>query len=65
MEYKETTAQTSLEVMVVCPYCDAFDDILDEAREVFDYGELSSNNCDLEITCSECKERYIVTRINY
>lgn len=62
---KETTAQTNLEVMVSCPYCDAYDDIIEQARETFYDGELSQSNCELEITCSECKKEYIVTDIYY
>ena len=62
---KETTAQTNLEVMVSCPYCDACEDILERARETFLNGELSQSNCELEITCSDCKKEYIVTDIYY
>ena len=63
---KTTTADTHIEVLCNCPNCDAYLDIFDEygVKESMGY-EPRSENCDLEINCSECKETFLVTDINF
>lgn len=65
---KSTTAQTLIEILCICPNCGDGLDILYEdnvREELTRQDEFSSSNCNLEITCSECKEVFLVTDIYY
>ncbi len=64
---KEVTAQTNLEVMCSCPYCNAFLDILDndEIRESLSDNDFSAEDCNVEVSCSECDQKFLVTDIFY
>lgn len=64
-EIKTTTAETLLEINVICPYCDNYFDIRDEAIYHLTNGELSAENIECEITCTKCKQEFIVTDIYY
>ena len=57
-------AKFFVEVSSQCPYCDALDEILSNVSEVMNNDHRASN-IDVEITCSECKNIYIVTDIDY
>jgi uncharacterized Zn finger protein len=61
---KECKAQTTLEVNCDCPHCDEWLDITDEAREYLDE-TLRAEEIELQITCEECGEVFIVTDITY
>jgi len=58
-------ATTFLEITVTCPYCGAYDDKIDELREYLQYGELTAESIDAEVSCSECEQKYIIEQINY
>ena len=62
---RTTEAETHLEVWVHCPYCDRFQNKVDELKHHFDYGELSALECEVEIECEKCKEVFIVEQIHY
>jgi len=66
MELKTTDANTFIEVLCNCPYCNAYLDIFDEhgVKESMGY-EPRSENCNLEVDCSECGEKFLVTDIFY
>lgn len=63
---KSTEAQTNVEVICDCPYCDAHLDIfeLGNTQAVLS-GELRAHNIDLEITCPECQNTFRVDSIHY
>ena len=62
---KETTASTFVEITCECPYCEAYLDIFDNDHVKDSLDGLRSEKCDLEITCNECSETFIVTDICY
>lgn len=64
-EIKTAKADSWLEINVDCPYCYEYLDVLEQAREYLDNGELSAQNIECEITCPECKKDFIVTDINF
>ena len=63
---KTTEAQSHLEVMCYCPHCDNYLDIFDLGltKEVIG-DDLRAKNCDIEITCPDCKKEFIVSNIHY
>lgn len=63
--YKKADATTFLEIVCACPYCGAIKDVFDDVREFLHDGELSASNLDHEVTCSECKQVYIIDNIHY
>jgi hypothetical protein len=62
---KTATARTNIECNVTCPYCDTYQDRLDELREHFNSGEPRAEECDAELECNNCKETFIVDLIEY
>ena len=64
-DLKRTEAYASLEIYVDCPYCSHYQDSRDNLVEHLTDGELSVNNIEAFITCEECKEDFIVTKIEY
>ena len=62
---KTAIASTSISVDVNCPYCDHYQDRLDELAPCFDYMELRTNECEAEIKCESCCKNFIVTKIEY
>lgn len=70
---KTAVASTSVEVNVYCPYCDCYQDIFgykhdcfDDIRDEFNFrGEMRSDDCEIEVECEQCKERFIVNEIEY
>lgn len=64
-EIKTAQATTNLEVYVSCPYCDFYQNRLDELREHFDHNSISSEECEAELTCHRCKKDFIVDNITY
>lgn len=60
-----TTANLSIELLVSCPYCESFLDIfhLVNVQDALDDTHLK--NCNLEIECQECLEKFLVTDINF
>lgn len=63
---KKVNASLFIEVLCNCPHCGAIDDIfdLDRTKDVLGQ-DYRAENCDLEITCSECSETYIVENIHF
>ena len=61
---KKTDAQASIEVYCDCPYCEHYQDIFEKVKESLGF-ELSAYDVNIEITCEECKEQFIVTDIYY
>ena len=61
---KKVDATTHIEVVTNCPYCNAFEDVFDDVKESMGY-EPRADNCDVEATCSECQEVFIVTNVEY
>ena len=65
---QEVSAQTYLDVIVKCPYCENLQDIVREESvgEAFSRsGELRGEDLDIEITCFECERDFIVNRIDF
>lgn len=62
---KETKAQTNIECIVQCPYCDYGQDRLDDLKDHFNAYEFRAESCEAEIKCESCKEVFIVTEIFY
>lgn len=65
---KTAECQINLEVMVDCPYCEHYQDVLGEVNEgVHDMFEEASRdrNLDIEVTCKGCKEVFELKRIYY
>ena len=63
---KEVRANTFVEVTCSCPHCDAFLDILDNDQVRESLGsDHRAEDCDIEITCSECNQEFIVTDIDF
>lgn len=65
---QEVSAQTYLDVIVKCPYCENLQDIVREESvgEAFSRsGELRAKDLEIEITCFECERDFIVNRIDF
>lgn len=62
---KTTTAQSYLEILCHCPYCDYVNDVLEDVRESLPWGELSSDNMDIEKKCDECQKTFLITEVFY
>lgn len=62
---KETTAQSYLEILCHCPYCDFVNDVLEDVREVLPWGELSADKLEVEKKCEECNQTFIITDVFY
>ena len=63
---KSTDAQTYVEVKCCCPYCDKSLDIFDKGRTREVMGsDLRAEKCELEITCPDCNNVFVVNRIYY
>lgn len=62
---KEVSAEVYLTVDVDCPYCDASLDIRSDIGEAWLPNRLDIPKCEIEITCKECKEEFLVTRVDY
>lgn len=60
---EKVTATSILEIITICPYCEAIDDNTSELTEHLDVGELRAESCSAIIQCSECKKDYEVTEI--
>jgi len=61
---KKVDANTSLEVWVDCPYCENYQNVLDDVKESMGY-DLRAEDVDIEITCKECKKTFMIVDINY
>lgn len=59
---KETTAQFSCEVLCDCPHCGEILDILDDVGELL-RSDHTAEGIEVEITCSNCQEDFIVTEV--
>ena len=64
MELKTAVAVTHLQIWVNCPNCDNYQEVLDNVRESLG-GELSVDECEEEVRCDECKEVFLIDRIEY
>lgn len=66
-DIKETTASTSLEIWVTCPYCGDYQNRCGDLTEHLCNGELRADECDAELICEneECGKRFIVTAIQF
>lgn len=64
-DIKETTATTSLEIYVTCPYCGDYQDRCQDLTEHLCDGELRTEECEAELKCKECGERFIVVAIEF
>jgi len=62
---KTAIARTSIECWVDCPYCDSYQDRFDDLKEHYVNGEPRADECEAEIVCEDCKERFVVTSIQY
>ena len=63
---KTTTANLFIEVNCKCPHCDAYLDIFDLEDVKYALAEPhNAPNCDLEIDCEECGEKFIVSDISF
>ena len=66
MEYKIAEAETHLSIMVTCPYCGSYKDIIDNDHVKESIGfDLRAENADLEIKCDRCNKIFIVNDILY
>lgn len=63
---EKTTANLFIEVNCKCPHCDAYLDIFDleDVKMALDETH-NAADCDLEIECSNCNEKFIVTDIYF
>lgn len=63
---KKVDANCWIEVVCACPYCGAFEDVIDNdhIKEAMGDGH-RADNCDVEVTCSECKKDFIVENIHF
>ena len=59
---KKVDAETHIEVMCHCPYCNSYQDVLENVRDVMDH-TMRSENCDVEVRCDECRELFIVENV--
>lgn len=63
---KTTEAETHIEIICYCPYCN---DRLDIESNGFITEALGSrhrlDDCEIENTCEECGETFLVTAIRY
>lgn len=61
---KRTTAETTLEVTVECPYCEECFDCLEDVREELG-NDLQAKGIDVEVTCPECKQEFVITEVTF
>ena len=61
---KTVIANSYLEVMVNCPYCDNYQDILDDVRYDLD-NTLRAKDMATEIKCEECGKNFYVKEVQY
>ena len=63
---KETTANTSLDVWVHCPYCENYQDATEELHEELG-ADLRAEDIEVQVTCDrkECSKTFIVTEVTY
>jgi hypothetical protein len=66
-EIKETTASTTLEIWVTCPYCNDYQNRCDDLTEHLCNGELRAEEIEAELRCDneECDKLFIVTAIEF
>lgn len=64
-ELKETYATSHFEIYVECPYCDYYQDRREDLVEYLDGEALSAEECDVELTCSDCGKSFIINEIIY
>lgn len=64
---KTTQASTTLEIWVTCPYCNEYQERLDDLREHLDTDELRAEECDVELRCKNknCLETFKVDEIEF
>lgn len=62
---RETEAYTFLECNVECPYCEHYEDRLDDLGEWFDNDSLGTDDCDADLKCSKCRKIFTVKSIYY
>lgn len=65
-DIKRSTAQTYLEVLVNCPYCNCFQDIVGQVRRCLG-DDLRAEDIEALVTCENksCNEDFLVTEIRY
>lgn len=63
-DYKKVDASVSIEAYCHCPYCNAFEDVFYSIRDQLDEYH-SAENCDKEVTCSECGKVFIIDNVNF
>jgi len=57
-------ANCFVEVLCICPRCGYGLDLLDNVRECMDDDHRASN-INVEVTCGECKETFLVTDVDF
>lgn len=63
---KKRTANLSISVNCKCPNCDTYLDIFDLEDVKYALDEThNAINCNLEIECEECNEKFIVSDIYF
>jgi hypothetical protein len=63
---KKVDANCHIEVLCNCPYCDAYEDIFDNDNVKESMGnDHRAENCELEVSCSECGKTFIVENIHF
>jgi len=61
---KETRANCYVEVLCTCPNCGYGLDVLEDVREVMDDDHRASG-IDVEVTCEDCNETFLVTDVDF
>jgi uncharacterized protein YbaR (Trm112 family) len=61
---KTVRASCFVEVICICPNCGSGLDVLDNVRDVMDDDHRASN-IDVEITCEDCKQAFLITDVDY
>jgi len=63
---KSTSASLHIQVNCKCPNCDAYLDVFDLEDVKYSLDEThNAQDCNLEIECEECLEKFIITDITF
>jgi len=62
---KETTAETTIEIVVYCPYCHNYQNRFYDLHDQLDSDGPRAEGIDKEMDCVYCKKTFIVTDIKY
>ena len=61
---KEVRAQCLMEVLCVCPNCGYGLDVIDEVGEFMNYYH-RARGIEVEVTCEDCNEIFLVTDVDF